>query len=303
MYKIISIVSMSLLIIFFITSCTEQNKHTENNQKSSGQLIEKNSIPSIDKQAEAKLETKEETKSDPVVPDEKNEQHPINKGTPETDSTDLKQSSQNSTAPMTQHNSVQVVANPASIPVLINKLHKLPDGYIPGDLVYTTIPFVFAEKTEKRKMRSEAAVAIEKLFASANQQGISLSGVSAYRSHSTQTTLFNYYVKKDGYAKAISYSALPGTSEHETGLAIDVTGASGKCPAQDCFGNTKEANWLQAHSAKFGFIIRYPKGKESITGYKYEPWHLRYVGTSIAEEIMSQGITLEEYNNALPVNK
>jgi zinc D-Ala-D-Ala carboxypeptidase len=197
---------------------------------------------------------------------------------------------------------VQVVADPHSIPVLINKQNMLPDTYAPNDLMYTTIPFVFQEKNDKRKLRKEAAVAIAELFAGAKKDGINLLGVSGYRSHSTQVTLFNYYVKKDGYEKARSYSALPGTSEHETGLAIDVTGGDGRCPAQDCFANTPEAQWLQNNVAEYGFIIRYPEGKAHITGYKYEPWHLRYVGPAIATEIMSKGITLEEYYNAIPVN-
>ena len=121
-----------------------------------------------------------------------------------------------------------------------------------------------------------------------------ISGVSAYRSYKTQQALFNRYVKRDGYEKARTYSAVPGSSEHQTGLAIDVSGSSGKCAAASCFANTKEAAWLKKNSQKYGFIIRYPKGKESITGYKYEPWHLRYVG-NISSNIQSRGITLEEY--------
>lgn len=197
---------------------------------------------------------------------------------------------------------VTVVAQPASIPVLVNKQNKLPDSYNPPDLVTTTVPFISTATSEKRKMRKEAANALAKLFLTAKQQGISLLGVSGYRSHSTQTTLFNYYVSVDGLKKARLYSALPGTSEHETGLAIDVTGGNGKCAADDCFGGTPEAKWLQNHVAQYGFIIRYPKGKDAITGYKYEPWHIRYVGTKIATEIMSKGITLEEYYHSVPVN-
>ena len=123
---------------------------------------------------------------------------------------------------------------------------------------------------------------------------IYLSGVSAYRSYKTQKALFDYYVKRDGYAKARTYSAIPGTSEHQTGLAIDVSGSNGKCAAASCFANTKEASWLKKNCGKYGFIIRYPKGKEKITGYKYEPWHLRYVG-NISTPIQTNGITLEEY--------
>jgi zinc D-Ala-D-Ala carboxypeptidase len=217
-------------------------------------------------------------------------------------STETKQTEQQK--PSSQKgDSIEVVSQPASIPVLVNKLNKLPDSYNPSDLVTTTVPFISTATSEKRKMRTEAAAALAKMFAGAKQQGVSLLGVSAYRSHATQTALFNYYVKVDGYEKARSYSALPGTSEHETGLAIDVTGGNGKCAADDCFGGTMEAKWLQSHAAEYGFIIRYPKGKEAITGYKYEPWHIRYVGKAIATQIMSSGITLEEYYHAVPVSK
>jgi zinc D-Ala-D-Ala carboxypeptidase len=197
----------------------------------------------------------------------------------------------------------QVAAKPESSAVLVNKQFALPESYEPNDLVYPSVPFVFKEKIEKREMRKEAAGALEQMFKGAKKDGIYLAGVSAYRSHATQTSLFNRYVKKDGEEKAKTYSAVPGTSEHETGLAIDVSGSSGKCAATDCFAGTKEAKWLDKHAAEYGFIIRYPKGKESITGYKYEPWHLRYVGTKVSKEIARKGITLEEYSNAVPVSK
>jgi len=199
--------------------------------------------------------------------------------------------------------SVSVVANPSAIPVLVNKVNKLPDSYKPTDLVDPNIPFIFKAKVEKRKMRSSAARAIEKLFAGAKQDGVRLLGVSAYRSHEAQTALFNHYVSMDGVKAAKTYSAVPGTSEHETGLAIDVTGGDGKCAASDCFAGTAAAKWLAKHAAEYGFIIRYPKGKDDITGYQYEPWHLRYVGKTIAKEIMSRKITLEEYLETITVNK
>jgi D-alanyl-D-alanine carboxypeptidase len=201
-----------------------------------------------------------------------------------------------------QKATLQVDSSPTVIPVLVNKHNKLPTSYQPSDLIYPDIPFTFEQKTEKRQMRAEAGTAIEKLFAGAKKQGVSLLGVSAYRSHASQSTLFNYYVNLDGYEAASAYSAAPGTSEHETGLAIDVTGGDGRCAAEGCFEGTKEATWLQNHAAEYGFIIRYPKGKDSITGYQYEPWHLRFVGKEIAKKIMSRGITLEEYLNATVVN-
>ncbi|WP_263297889.1 M15 family metallopeptidase [Neobacillus bataviensis] len=197
---------------------------------------------------------------------------------------------------------IQIDTDPESITVLVNNRYKLPENYTPPGLINADIPFIFQEKAEKRKMRAEAADAIHELFTDAKEQGISFLGVSAYRAYSTQTTLFNSYVSRDGYEEASRYSALPGTSEHETGLAIDVTGGDGRCATEDCFGGTKEAIWLEENAAKYGFIIRYPKGKEAITGYQYEPWHLRYVGKAMALKIMNKGITLEEYFNAEPVN-
>ncbi|TCM97153.1 D-alanyl-D-alanine carboxypeptidase [Paenibacillus sp. BK033] len=196
-----------------------------------------------------------------------------------------------------------VVAQPASIAVLVDKQYKLPDNYEPKDLVYPDVRFTFSEKIDKRKMRKEAAGALEDLFAGAEKDGIYLAGVSAYRSQATQKALFNNYVKKDGMEKALTYSAFPGTSEHQTGLAIDVSGSDGKCAATDCFGGTPEAEWLAAHAPEYGFIIRYPEGKDDITGYKYEPWHLRYVGKELAKEIDDKDLTLEEYYNAVPVSK
>jgi D-alanyl-D-alanine carboxypeptidase len=199
---------------------------------------------------------------------------------------------------------IEVVSNPADKAVLVNKVYKLPDSYKPQDLVDPNVPFIFQEKSEKRKLRKEAADALEKLFKAAKDDKLPLAGVSAYRSHATQSTLYANYVKKDGTEAADKYSAKPGHSEHETGLGIDVSGSSGKCAAADCFAATPEAKWLDEHAAEYGFIIRYPKGKQAITGYQYEPWHLRYVGTDISKEIVKRGITLEEYiGQPTPVTK
>jgi D-alanyl-D-alanine carboxypeptidase len=200
-------------------------------------------------------------------------------------------------------NAEHVVAHPDSIVVLVNKQFTLPKTYKPDDLVYPDVPFTYKEKIEKRMMRQVAAEALEKLFAGAKKDGVNLAGVSAYRSYATQTSVFNSYVKKDGEEKAKTYSAVPGHSEHETGLAIDVAGSDGKCAIEDCFAGTKEANWLANHAAEYGFILRYPKGKEAITGYQYEPWHIRYVGADISKTIADKGLTLEEYYHAIPVTK
>lgn len=192
---------------------------------------------------------------------------------------------------------VQVVENLDAVAVLVNKRFVLPAGYRPGDLVEPDVPFLFDEQHEKRSMRKEAAHALELLFAAAKEDGIYLAGVSGYRSHETQEWLFDYNVTTYGEEYARKYVAEPGHSEHQTGLAMDVSGSTGECAADDCFADTTEARWLADHAATFGFIIRYPQGKESITGYNYEPWHLRYVGASVSRAIAASGLTLEEYLN------
>jgi D-alanyl-D-alanine carboxypeptidase len=188
------------------------------------------------------------------------------------------------------------VSDPKSVAVLVNKTHRLPEGYEPDDLVYPDVAFIFSEQSDKRKMRREAADALKELFDAASKDGIELAGVSGYRSESRQRTLFDNYVKRDGLEAASRYSAKPGFSEHQTGLAMDVSGKDGKCAAEDCFADTNEAKWLADHAHEYGFIIRYPQNKEDVTGYKYEAWHLRYVGVDLAELIHAGGLTLEEYS-------
>ncbi|MGO4539390.1 M15 family metallopeptidase [Paenibacillus sp. 2TAB19] len=205
--------------------------------------------------------------------------------------------------PVRTQEEMVVVAEPDSVTALVNPVNMLPEDYNPTDLVYPDVRFVFNEKIEKRKMRQEAATALEQLFAAADADGMPLAGVSAYRSHATQTSLFDRYVKKDGLEKAKTYSAVPGTSEHETGLAIDVTASDGSCAVEDCFGDMPESAWLDEHAADYGFIVRYPQGKDDITTYQYEPWHLRYVGKELAQELVQSGDTLEEHYGVIPVSK
>lgn len=188
-----------------------------------------------------------------------------------------------------------VASNPTSITVLVNKSIMLPDGYVPADLTEPQVAFIFSEKAEKRLMRAEAARALEQMFAAAKKDGLFLAGVSGYRSYQTQESLFNYYVSVQGEETARRYSAEPGHSEHQTGLAMDVSGSTGYCAADDCFADTPEAKWLAQHAPEYGFIIRYPKGKESITGYAYESWHVRYIGKAMAADVVAKGVTLDEY--------
>ena len=107
-------------------------------------------------------------------------------------------------------------------------------------------------------------------------------------------TLYDRYVERDGKQQADTYSARPGHSEHQTGLAVDLDD-SGDCYLAACFGQTPSGRWIAAHAAEYGFVIRYPEGKQGVTGFMPEPWHLRYLGTGVATELYNSGLSLEEY--------
>ncbi|MBO9128098.1 M15 family metallopeptidase [Bacillus sp. 165] len=187
-----------------------------------------------------------------------------------------------------------VVNNPDSPLVLVNKKRQLPDFYAPPDLVIPKVRFSYEGDKEKMQMRKEAAAALQKLFQAADQEHIYLFGVSAYRSFDRQSALHTMYKEKEGAVVAVTYSATPGTSEHQTGLAIDVTSQAAKFKLDASFGETKEGIWLAKHAHEYGFVMRYPKDKTKITGYSYEPWHIRYVGNPYAIYLYHNNLTLEE---------
>ncbi|MFB9277910.1 M15 family metallopeptidase [Cohnella cellulosilytica] len=188
-----------------------------------------------------------------------------------------------------------VITNATSQFVLVNKKRNLPSDYAPGDLVVPDVPFSFSGDSPKKQMRKEAAKALEKLFKGAEDDGIELKAVSGYRSYSTQKSIFESNAQRKGEEVANRTSARPGQSEHQTGLAMDVSSASVSYGLEESFGDTKEGKWLAKNAADYGFIIRYPKGKEDLTGYSYEPWHVRYVGEQIAKDVTNKKVTLEQY--------
>lgn len=192
-------------------------------------------------------------------------------------------------------NGVPTVTNPDSREVVVNKERALPDGYRPPDLVYPNVPFSFSERIEKRMLRREAASALEELFAAAAADGIELVGISAFRSQRRQGEIFARQVRTKGEREAARVSAYPRRSEHQTGLAIDVSSPSVGYALSASFGASREGQWLARNAHYFGFIVRYPAGMEERTGYIWEPWHIRYVGKEIAAEIAARGITLEEF--------
>ncbi|WP_053220469.1 M15 family metallopeptidase, partial [Virgibacillus senegalensis] len=190
---------------------------------------------------------------------------------------------------------VVTVEDPESMLVLANKQFKLPDGYEPPDLIAPEVPFYFEEDLEKRYMREEAAHALEDLFDGAGEAGLDLVAASGYRSYERQKEIYQQNVESMGQEEADKFSSKPGNSEHQTGLAMDVTSAEMAFSLEQAFKQTDEGKWLADNAPDYGFIIRYPEGKEDITGYSYEPWHIRYVGKETAEQIDKQNITLEEY--------
>lgn len=183
-------------------------------------------------------------------------------------------------------------ANTESYLDLVNKTHPLPADYVPPDLTEVT---AVAPGVTCTQLRKPAAEAFAQLTDAAAANGYTLVLRSGYRSYETQKKLFAGYVKRDGQNAAEQYSAPPGCSEHQMGLAVDVTSPSVNYKLDHNFGSTAEGSWLAENAHRFGFIIRYLEGKQDITGYIYEPWHIRYVGKKPAAEIYQQNVTLEEY--------
>ncbi len=174
------------------------------------------------------------------------------------------------------------IEDPQEIDVLLNKYNYLPKDYVPSDLV---------SLSGSMQIKREVKEKVDELISDAKKDGISFGIYSAYRSYTRQITTYNKYVTRDGKEVADTFSARPGFSEHQTGLTIDLSGSNGRTVKD----NTDEYNWLSANAHKYGFIIRYPKDKTYITGYVFEPWHIRYLGNSLATKVYESKLTYDEY--------
>lgn len=174
------------------------------------------------------------------------------------------------------------VTDPYDTLVLVNKYHILPSGIEPKNLV----------NIEGQRMEKVAADAMSKMVKDMRSDGLSIILQSGYRSEELQTTIYNRNVQNRGQERADKYSARPNSSEHQTGLAMDL---STDGTLEETFENTPQFKWLNENAHKYGFIMRYPKNKVYMTGYEYEPWHYRYVGVEIASLIKAENITYEEY--------
>ncbi len=184
---------------------------------------------------------------------------------------------------------IKQIKEPNSISVLVNKNNQLAADYIPHDLEKISLDYA----NEEQYMRKEAKEHFERLSEDARKLGYQIIASSTYRSYTYQERLYHYYIETKGLEYADLCSARPGHSEHQTGLAIDVMGSN---QDYDAFADSIEFPWMTENAYKYGFILRYPKGKENITGFKYEPWHYRYVGIKIAKIIHENNWTLEEYH-------
>lgn len=181
-----------------------------------------------------------------------------------------------------------ITRDPSSTQVFVNKNYPLK-------------PLKFAPKTTAIsssgvRLQPQAANAFTKMAKAAAKDGVRIVPVSGYRSYARQAELFAHYTKLYGRSYASRISAVPGTSEHQTGLAIDVGNTNSACGLQACFARTPVGKWVAKHGHNYGFVIRYPQGQEAVTGYAYEPWHLRYLGTATAKSYKSSGAaSLEAY--------
>jgi len=160
--------------------------------------------------------------------------------------------------------------------LIVNKEYGLPDTYLPGE-------------------STEARLAFENMKADAAADGIYLNAFSTYRSYWSQSRLYNNYVANYGQDPTDTFSAKPGFSEHQTGLAFDIGGVDRSLWAEEDFKYTEEAEWLKKNCTKYGFILRYPEGKEWVTGYMHESWHFRYIGVEHSKNFENNDLTLEEY--------
>ena len=174
------------------------------------------------------------------------------------------------------------------INILVNKHNYLKENYVPNNLEQIDTKYALSNMS----LVNTAKYAFENMSKEANKENLKIIAMSTYRSYEYQVNLYNNYAKSDGKAAADTYSGRPGNSEHQTGLAVDVYNQD---ETYTNFEKTEEYIWMQDNAYKYGFILRFPKGKEKETGYEFESWHYRYVGKNIAKIIKENNISLEEY--------
>ena len=179
-----------------------------------------------------------------------------------------------------------VESSPESLRCLVNKMRPFAQiDWEPNDLV----------DFEGQQLRAEASRAAHTMMDAAKAEGVTLTVSSAYRSYAVQQQTYQHWVSVNGQRLADQLSARPGYSEHQTGLAIDFSSPEG-CRLEECYEDTRAGRWLAKNAPNYGFILRFPKGRQAITGYLFEPWHYRYLGKDLAAQYTVSGAgTLEEF--------
>jgi zinc D-Ala-D-Ala carboxypeptidase len=183
--------------------------------------------------------------------------------------------------------------DPTSTWVVVNKPRALqPVSFAPADLVYPDVAYV-----NRQPMRQPVADALVAMFQAGHAEaGLDFAVQSAYRSFDSQTRVYDDDVARNGQAFADTDTARPGHSEHQTGLAVDISAVPAKCSLAACFGDTPQGQWLAANAWRFGFLLRYPADKVAVTGFTFEPWHFRFIGVPLATQLHGTGVTtLEEF--------
>jgi len=205
--------------------------------------------------------------------------------------------SKNSSKAKTFNKQQYPVDNPSSQWVVVNKMRQLnPIDYAPAQLVDPDIKLRFDPAYSEMLVSTVIAAPLKQLVEGASKDGLSLMLASGYRSYLAQQSIYNISVNDIGQAATDQQNARPGYSEHQTGLAVDMEPTSRNCETLTCFADTPEGKWLADNAYKYGFIIRYPQNKQNVTGYSYEPWHIRYVGIDLSTQMHSSHIeTLEEF--------
>lgn len=282
---LLPLVIVLIIVLVLVNKTTEapeiesSNSTTEDNLNNEKEKNNEEDTPQLEEISDEPLETEDDSEDSQDNIEEEDSQDHMETGDNREDNME----------------EMYVVKNVDDILVLVNKKRNLPADYIPSDLVKPDVNFSFKEDIPKRYLRKEAAEALEKLFEEAKQDNIILYAVSGYRSYNRQKTLFDNKSNQVGPEAANLVVAYPGQSEHQTGLAMDVSSQSANFALEEYFEDTPEGKWLKDNAHRAGFIIRFKKDATDITGYSYEPWHIRYVGEDVAKEIYERDIVLEEY--------
>jgi zinc D-Ala-D-Ala carboxypeptidase len=269
----ITLISLGIIVAGIIVWIGMNDWNLEKSYKKIEQVIYQDDNKTED---ETSKPTNPDENSDSEIIDENNEVEKPEEETPETEKPEVEAPDKDNRKYI---DGQELPKEPTYIKgiLIANKQYPLPSTYSPGE-------------------SKEAREAFNEMAAAAKLDGFELIAFSTYRSYDYQTGLYERYVERDGSEAADRYSARPGYSEHQTGLAFDIGEVNNEqYYASEKFGETEAGKWVAANAYRFGFIMRYPEGKEKITGYMHESWHFRYVGIDVAEEIYKKNISLEEY--------